>query len=172
MDDIDRQLKQDIEDDLSCDPRVDAAQIRVSVEQGAVSLMGEVHSYPEKWAAEDAVDRVGGTRARADELTVALPEPHRHTDAAIRKAALEALKWDIWGLKAVTVQVRQGRVTLGGLVRWGLERTSAERAVRCLAGVVHVNNEISISHAAGTARARPVRKRLKALVQDQSNWSR
>ena len=147
MDDTDRQLKQDIEEDLGWDPRVDAAQIRVSVEQGAVSLAGQVCSYPEKWAAEEAVDRVGGTRPRADDLTVALLEPHRRTDAAIRKAALKALKWDIWGLKAVTVQVRQGRITLGGLVKWGLERTSAERAVRRLAGVVNVRNEIRIESA-------------------------
>ncbi len=142
MDDTDRQLKQDIEDDLRCDPRVDATRISVSVERGAVSLVGAVHTYPEKWAAEDAVDRVGGTRARAEDLTVALLGPHRQTDAAIKAAALNALKWDIWDLQAVTVQVRQGRVTLGGRVKWGLERVSAERVVRGLAGVVQVRNEI------------------------------
>ena len=61
----DIQLKQDIEAELRWDPKVNAAQIGVSVDKGAVSLLGAVDSYAEKWAAEDATKRVNGVRSLA-----------------------------------------------------------------------------------------------------------
>jgi BON domain len=42
----DIQLKQDIEAELLWDPQINAAQIGVSVDHGAVALSGQVDSYP------------------------------------------------------------------------------------------------------------------------------
>jgi hypothetical protein len=61
----DNQLKEDIEQELRWDPKVNAAQIGVSVDKGAVSLLGAVDTYAEKWAAEDATKRVFGVRTVA-----------------------------------------------------------------------------------------------------------
>jgi osmotically-inducible protein OsmY len=61
----DLQLKKDVEDELQWDPKVNAARVGVSVQNGAVSLTGEVDTYPEKWAAEEAAKRVEGVRALA-----------------------------------------------------------------------------------------------------------
>ena len=60
MNKTDNQLKQDIEAELRWDPKVNAAQIGVTVDKGAVSLLGAVDTYPQKWAAEDATKRVSG----------------------------------------------------------------------------------------------------------------
>ena len=76
----DLQLKQDIEAELRFDPKVNAAQIGVSVDKGAVSLFGAVDTYPEKWAAEKATKRVGGVRAVAQDLTVKILSEHRRSD--------------------------------------------------------------------------------------------
>jgi osmotically-inducible protein OsmY len=46
----DLKLKQDIEAELRWDPKINAAQIGVSVDKGVVSLLGAVDTYPEKWA--------------------------------------------------------------------------------------------------------------------------
>ena len=54
MNKTDIQLKQDVEAELQWDRTVDAAEVGVSVESGAVSLRGEVDSYAAKWAAIDA----------------------------------------------------------------------------------------------------------------------
>ena len=70
MNKTDMQLKQDIEAELGWDPKVNAAQIGVSVDKGAVSLLGAVDTYAEKWAAEEAIKRVSGVRSVAQELTV------------------------------------------------------------------------------------------------------
>lgn len=86
----DMKLKQDIEDELLWDPKVNAAQIGVSVDKGAVSLLGAVDTYAEKWAAEDATKRVNGVRTVAQELTVKLLTDHVRTDSEIAAAVQSA----------------------------------------------------------------------------------
>lgn len=68
----DMRLKEDIQEELRWDPKVNAAQIAVSVDRGTVSLLGAVDSYTEKWAAENATKRVSGVRTIAQDLTVKL----------------------------------------------------------------------------------------------------
>jgi osmotically-inducible protein OsmY len=82
----DSQLKQDVEAELNWDPRVNAAQIGVTVENGAVSLLGTVDTYAEKWAAEEATKRVSGVRIVAEDLKVKLTSGHEHGDQAIAGA--------------------------------------------------------------------------------------
>lgn len=78
----DLQLRQDIEEELLWDPMVNAAQIGVTVNDGAVSLLGTVDTYAEKWAAEDATKRVSGVRAVAQDLTVKVLGEHQRSDSA------------------------------------------------------------------------------------------
>ena len=68
MSKTDNQLKEDIEQELRWDPKVNAAQIGVSVDKGVVSLLGAVDTFPEKWAAEDATKRVCGVRTVVQNL--------------------------------------------------------------------------------------------------------
>jgi osmotically-inducible protein OsmY len=67
MNKTDLQLKDEIETELHFDPRVNAAQIGVTVDQGAVSLLGTVDTYAERFAAEDAAKRVSGVRTLAQD---------------------------------------------------------------------------------------------------------
>ena len=138
----DVQLKQEIEAELRWDPKVNASQIGVSVDQGAVSLLGQVDTYAGICAAEEAARRVGGVRDVAQSLTVKLLPHHAHSDQAIAEAASRALTWDVFVPAAVTATVVGGAITLGGVVEWNFQRQEALRAVRNLAGVVAVNNNI------------------------------
>ncbi|MEP7125227.1 MAG: BON domain-containing protein [Byssovorax sp.] len=70
--------------------------------------------------------------------------PFATTDRHIAVAARDAVRRDIWVPKVVAVTVDQGRITLEGKVEWDFQRESAERAVKDLAGVVSVNNAISV----------------------------
>jgi osmotically-inducible protein OsmY len=140
----DSHLKQEIEDELRWDPKVNAAQIAVSVDNGTVSLLGAVDSYAAKWAAEDATKRVGGVRAIAQDLTVKLEGDHVRTDGEVAAAVLSALKWDVFVPEAVTAKVQNGAVTLEGQVAWNFEREAAERSIRYLSGVASVYNAITL----------------------------
>ncbi len=160
----DMQLKQDIEAELSWDPRVNAAQIGVSVEKGAVSLFGAVDTNPEKCAAEEATKRVSGVRTVAQHLTVKILADHLRSDSDLAAAAQNALLWDVFVPKTVTARVQQGAVTLEGLVTWNYQRDAAERAIRHLRGVVAVYNSITLKPEASAAE---VKKNVQAALQRQ-----
>ena len=161
----DMQLKQDIETELRWDPKINAAQIGVSVDKGVVSLLGAVDTYAEKWAAEDATKRVGGVRTVAQDLTVKVLTDHKRSDSDIAAATQNALKWDVFVPASVTAEVEKGTVTLGGEVTWNYQREGAERAIRHLAGVVAVNNYVKLKPQTSTAQ---VKEKVEAALQRQA----
>jgi VCBS repeat-containing protein len=155
-------LKEDIEQELRWDPKVNAAQIGVSVDKGVVSLLGAVDTYAEKWAAEDATKRVCGVRTVAQDLTVKILADHVRTDSDIAAATQSALKWDVFVPKAVTAKVNHGALTLEGQVTWNYQRDAAERAVRYLAGVVSVFNAITLKPETSASQ---VKEQVVAALQ-------
>jgi len=161
----DIELKQDIERELEWDPKVNAAQIGVSVDQGAVSLLGTVDTYPEKWAAEEATKRVGGVRSVAQDLTVKLLGDHARDDSEIAIATLNALKWDVLVPNTVKAKIQHGAVTLDGEVPWHFQRDAADRAVRYLTGVVAVHNNIALKPQASVSE---VKEKVQAALQRQA----
>ena len=158
----DNQLKEDIEQELRWDPKVNAAQIGVSVDKGVVSLLGAVDTYAEKWAAEDATKRVCGVRTVAQDLTVKVLADHVRTDSDIAAATQSALKWDVFVPKAITAKVHEGAITLEGQVTWNYQRDAAERAVRYLAGVVSVFNAITLKPQTSASQ---VKEKVVAALQ-------
>jgi osmotically-inducible protein OsmY len=141
----DIQLQRDVIDELAWEPSVDAAQIGVSVDSGIVTLNGSVKSFPEKWAAERASQRVSGVKAVSDEITVALPGENKHTDTDIARTAVNSLEWNASVPKSrVKVLVKDGFITLSGKVEFYYQKNEAERAVRNLMGVKGVHNEIEV----------------------------
>jgi osmotically-inducible protein OsmY len=165
MNKTDIQLKQDIEAELHWDPKVNAAQIGVSVDQGTVSLLGSVDTYAQKWAAEDATKRVSGVRSVAQDLTVKLLGDHKRSDSEIAGAVLSALKWDVFVPETVTAKVQNSWVTIEGTVSWNYEREAAERAVRHLTGVSGITNSIALKPHVSVAR---VKEKIETALQRQA----
>jgi osmotically-inducible protein OsmY len=162
----DMQLKNEIEEELRWDPKVNAAQIGVSVDKGAVSLLGSVDTYAEKWAAEDATKRVFGVRAVAQDLTVKILADHKRIDSEIAAAIQNALTWDVHIPKGVTATVHSSSVTLAGEVAWNYQRDAAEQAIRHLTGVVSVNNAVTLKPHASAAQ---VKDKVAAAPQRRAN---
>jgi osmotically-inducible protein OsmY len=167
----DMQLKQDIEEELRWDPKLNAAQIGVSVDQGTVTLTGSVDTYAAKWAAEDATKRVAGVRTVAQDLTVKILAEHKRTDPEIAAAVESALKWNVFVPKAVTARVSGGSVTLEGPVTWNFQREAAETAIRHLSGVVTVVNFITIKPevSAGQVKEKVQAALLRQATSDASS---
>ena len=161
----DVQLKHEIEQELDWDPKVNAAQIGVTVEQGSVSLRGAVDTYAAKWAAEDAVKRVDGVYVVAQDLTVKLAGQHTRDDSEIAAAVQRIFAWDVYIPKTVTAEVRDGSVTLSGHVRSNHERDAAERAVRNLIGVVSVFDSIQLLPDASSGE---VKEKVEAALRRQA----
>ena len=165
MNKTDSQLKDDVEAELSWDPRVNAAKIGVAVDKGAVSLLGTVDTYAEKWAAEAATKRVSGVRTVAQDLTVKIMGEHKRSDSEIAAAVQHAIEWDVSIPKTVTAEVQNGTVTLKGQATWHYQHDAAERVVRHLAGVVSVFNSIALEPEASAAQ---VKQQVEAALQRQA----
>jgi len=70
----------------------------------------------------------------------------RGTDAAITKAAVDALSSEVFAPHdRIEVKVQHGRLTLLGEVEWPYQRDGIEFAVQGLAGVRIVDNQITTS---------------------------
>jgi hypothetical protein len=102
----DKQLRQNVIDELEFEPSVDAANIGVAARDGVVTLSGHVSSYAEKIAAQRATQRVKGVRAIAQEIEVRYPGDKKTADDEIAKRALNILKWDAV-VPADSVKVRK-----------------------------------------------------------------
>jgi len=148
----DNELKRDIEDALNWEPSVDAADVGVSVDNGIVTLRGDVTSYAAKAAAERVTLRVYGVKAVANDLNVRLPGDHQRTDSDIAQAAVNALQWNtMLPANRVSVAVGNGFITLKGNVDWQYQKDVAARVVRELTGVRGVTNEIIVQPHARVA---------------------
>jgi len=139
-------VQADVRAELAWDPRVDDAEIHVTVANGVATLTGTVPSFADKRAAERAAERVFGVKAVANELAVAVPLHYRRSDADIAEAVVDALAWDVEvPERQIKASVADGWITLTGVAQWRYQRDAAARAVRNLAGVRGVTNEITVT---------------------------
>jgi osmotically-inducible protein OsmY len=136
-------LAHDVHQALAFDPILDAGRIGIVVEDGVVTLTGNVDSLREAVAAERAVKRVDGVRSIANDLHV--KTHHERTDTDIAREALHRLRNNVAIPLAVQAVVRDGHITLDGTVSWPHQRAAAENAVRHLSGVTGVTNAILIA---------------------------
>jgi osmotically-inducible protein OsmY len=144
----DTQIQQDVLAELKWEPSVNAAHIGVEVTGGIVTLAGHVDSYAEKWATEQAAQRVSGVKAVVVEMDVKLHFDNQRSDADVAQAVENALAWSAYlPANRVQVQVEKGWVTLTGDLEWEYQRQSAQAALRHLMGVVGVSNNIALQPA-------------------------
>lgn len=148
----DHQLKQDVTAELAWDPAIQADAVGVAVKDGIVTISGHMATYAEKRAIEKALRRVSGVKAIALELDVKLSALHKRNDTELAEAIESALKWNsLVPADKVRVTVDNGWVSLSGELDWDYQRTSVEKAVRPLIGVIGVSNEITLKPRATPA---------------------
>jgi osmotically-inducible protein OsmY len=141
----DRELREDVMDELKWEPSINDTNIGVAVGDGVVTLSGTVDHYSEKLSAEDAALRVYGVKAVANEIKVKLPSTSERSDEEIAKAAVNALKWDISvPYDRIKIAVEKGDVTLSGEVDWRYQKEAAANDMCKLWGVRAVCNDITV----------------------------
>lgn len=142
----DKDLKQHVQSACDWEPSLDASDIGVSVDEGVVTLRGNVGSYAEKITAERVALRVYGVKALANDLSVHLASVYERTDTEIAQAAVGALKWHTMiPNERITVTVTNGWIALNGTLDWQYQKDAAARAVRDLTGVKGVTNNITVT---------------------------
>jgi osmotically-inducible protein OsmY len=160
----DHDLKDGVERELDWTSDVNSDQIGVAVNDGAVTLAGEVSTYPEKIAAVSAALRVRGVTAIADEIVVR----HRfgpRADADIARAAAEAIDSTVViPPESVSAAVRHHEVTLTGTVTWQHQRVAAKHAVSGIPGVKAVHNLIELQPVAAMVTSDDAKANITAAL--------
>jgi osmotically-inducible protein OsmY len=175
----DPQVQQDVVDELQWEPSVNAAQIRVAVHSGVVTLAGQVGSYADKLGCERAAQRIAGVTALANQLEVNLPVTSQRGDVDIAHSAVNILLWYLPLTKdSLKVMVEDAWITLSGQVDWQYQRRAAADAVLHLMGVRGVSDEIAVKtqasngavkadiEAALNRRAKDDAQKISVDVQD------
>jgi osmotically-inducible protein OsmY len=139
----DRQLHEDVLNELAFEPRVDHRDIAIAVRDGIVTLRGTVPSLAHKWAAEEAVKRVDGVRGIAQELQLGGPAL-APSDSEIAAAIGNILLWDSYMPDTICLFVENGRVKLTGEADWNFQVEDAVRAIARVRGVREVQNELRL----------------------------
>jgi osmotically-inducible protein OsmY len=141
----DKTLKEDVLHELIWEPSLEASHIGVLVEDGTVTLIGEVASYGDACTAVRATGRVYGVRGVIDKLEVQLPSTSQCSDVELAHMTSEALRWNhLVPQERISVAVAQGVITLQGEVDWDYQRQTAVDSVRQLTGVKRVVNLITL----------------------------
>jgi osmotically-inducible protein OsmY len=117
--------------------------ISVAAQDGVVTLTGFVHSYFEKVAAEKAAKSVYGVQAVAGDIEVKLGTTR--TDPEIARDIVHAMQMNVSVPDdLIKIGVRNGFVTLEGMLDWNFQRESAETTARNIHGVRGLTNRIEL----------------------------
>ncbi len=147
----DQELQAEVSDELLYTPSIDT-NLAVTVNDGVVTLAGDVGSLPERLAAKQAAERVWGVKLLADKMVVRSAGASGATDTDIAGAASYMLAWSVdVPSNAVTIEVRDRMLTLSGAVTWDFQREAAMRAVSYIRGITGVNNNISLTENASVS---------------------
>ncbi len=156
----DAQIQKDVIEELNWEPLLNGTEIGVAVKNGVVSLFGNVDTFNKKASVENAVKRVDGVKALAENVVVKLTDAGKRTDSEISEAIINALKWNTSVPDdKIMIKVENGWVTLEGTVEWAFQSNAVRSAVENLAGVEGITNNIIIIPKIKTA---DVKRRIMA----------
>lgn len=133
----DRAIRKDVEDALASDPATEEWEITADVDDGVVSLNGEVQSWQEMEIALQVAKGVKGVQEVENHLRIDYTT--ERPDREIREEAEGALRWSAYVDDAlIDVEVKNGHVTLSGTVGSLAEKSHARDAA-WVAGVESVD---------------------------------
>jgi osmotically-inducible protein OsmY len=142
----DQPLEQAIMKALADNPRIHPDEIAVQADEyGDVVLRGTVGTILQHGEAGRTTRHLPGVQDVDNQLRVRLMGVDGHADSDTEAAILDALiDDDQLHADDIDVKVRDGAVTLRGMVELPLQRERAERVVLAVPGVATVTNELGV----------------------------
>lgn len=143
----DEEIKKDIIDELFWDNRIDASKIAVTVEDGIVSLAGEVPSYAILADARAAIYSIAGVLDVIDDNVVIsyVEPPALPSDMEIENHANNIIVWDGAIDEANCKAVAEaGIIILEGIVDAHWKKQYLEEKIAGIRGVLGLKNKLAV----------------------------
>ena len=128
-------------DIIAWDSTIPKDKVQVKVQDGFVTLTGQVDWHFQRNDAEYAVRKLEGIKGLSNEIRVKPSVQASDVKQRIESALRRNAEWEAGSIK---VSVLDGRVTLDGKVKALYERDLAERTAWSAPGVISVEDHISI----------------------------
>jgi osmotically-inducible protein OsmY len=116
-------------------------RIQVKVDNGWVTLEGDVDWFFQKEAAERAIRYLTGVKGVSNLITVRVRPAPSDIKAKIKEALRRGAEFDA---EHITVEIQGNKATLRGTVRSYAEMRDAERAARNAPGITEVENKLTV----------------------------
>lgn len=158
----DAELEKDVKGSMSINAATSSLPVQAAVKGGTVTLTGNVKSWSQREVAERLAEGVRGVREVKNQLAV---EPLvTRSDVDVQKDVTSRFHWDrLLDDGLIGVAVKEGKVTLKGVVRSAAERRRASR-------LAWVNGAKTVDDAGLTvdwsAKEHEVRRNKVAKVTD------
>lgn len=167
----DAEIRQEVQRALDAAPDLRDVGIVVSVDDGVVTLTGEVATSAERAAAVAAVRQVAGVLDIANDLDLATPEGRGRSatqvpsDTEIAQVVRQALRWRApVPHERIGSVVTNGHVTLVGSVDSWHQREEVAHLVRRLAGVRGVTNRVEVQ--APAVKVEDVQEEIEEALEE------
>jgi len=129
---------------LRWDIQVPDDRIKAAVEDGWIDLQGDLEWQYQKWAAEGAVRNLTGVKGVTNLITV---KPKKASTFEVGQKIKDSMRRHAErDADRITIEAKDGRVTLRGTVSSFAERQDAERAAWQAPGVTNVDDMIAVTY--------------------------
>lgn len=144
MEKTDEEIRQDIENQLALDPRVNSGNIYVEVKEGKVILRGIVPDYLAKRFATDNA-WIAGVKSVHNHLRINPPYETLPSDDELR-LNIRALLFSEGDLdeKDISINVNEGNIVLTGNVDAYWKKIKAEELISDISGISSIENKLAV----------------------------
>jgi osmotically-inducible protein OsmY len=129
---------------LRWDVQVPDDRIKATIEDGWIALEGDVEWQYQKWAAEGAVRNLTGVKGVTNLIAV---KPKKASSYEVGQKIKDSMRRHAErDADRITIEAKDGRVTLRGSVSSFAERKDAEHAAWQAQGVTSVDDQIAVMY--------------------------
>jgi len=129
---------------LRWDVQVPDDRIKATIEDGWIALEGDVEWQYQKWAAEGAVRNLTGVKGVTNLIAV---KPKKASSYEVGRKIKDSMRRHAErDADRITIEAKDGRVTLRGSVSSFAERKDAEHAAWQAQGVTSVDDQIAVMY--------------------------